>query len=95
MTIKSLQQRQDELEKFASTPCDLAEALERNVQAYRAGNERLRFASAAVKLNAVTVSHNDNRLIVKCFGTDAWTVDDMHLIDSDGMLDAVLRFLHQ
>lgn len=57
------------------------------MRAYCTGNERLRFSSAAVKLNAVTVSHKDNRLIVKCFGADAWTVDDMHLIDQDEMLE--------
>ena len=93
--MKTLTERQAELENARSAPADAAEVLANDIRDFRQNNEKLRFVNVDDNFNTVTITRTGTGdvLRIKCFGIGAWTIDDAHLIDLDDLLDEVLTFL--
>ena len=93
--MKTLTERQAELENARSAPADAAEAFANDIRDFCQSNEKLRFVNVDDNFNTVTITRAGagDVLRIKCFGTGAWTIDDAHLIDLDDVLDEVLTFL--
>jgi hypothetical protein len=96
--MKTLEQRERELEEIENRPFALAKTLAENVRGY-CERKRVFVVTANVDFNKVTISCSDTKLTVGSQADGSWTLESDGTIQKDltddQVLDAILKFIHQ